>query len=198
MEKRLGSIVKTVEDVMDEDEDEDEDAIDVTRRDINMNQCDINITQSCDGMLNFKYSLAKQPPHQNLTIEQLTQKFSTLNFLPAFSSFLGRHLPGTTVTPSNRDRFDAYKQIHISLPSNGFLGDNILMDRVRTAPSIKASGRALEKAAHFDTAFVVEDLSLYKSEGGLLGLLLSFLINSFISHFFFLRRSSCCSSSIDF
>ena len=159
---------------MDEDEDEDEDAIDVTRRDINMNQCDINITQSCDGMLNFKYSLAKQPPHQNLTIEQLTQKFSTLNFLPVFSSFLGRHLPGTTVTPSNRDRFDAYKQIHISLPSNGFLGDNILMDRVRTAPSIKASGRALEKAAHFDTAFVVEDLSLYKSEGGLLGLLLSF------------------------
>ena len=32
-----------------------------------------------------------------------------------------------------------------------------------------ASGQALAKAAHFDTAFVAEGLALYKSEGGISG-----------------------------
>ena len=67
------------------------------------------------------------------------------------------------------DSFNAYKQIVLSLPSNRYLGERILMDRVRTAPSVNASGRALEKAAHFDTAFVAEDLALYKTEGGISG-----------------------------
>ena len=133
--------------------------------------------------MKFKYSLAKQPPHQNLTVEELTKNFGTLDFLPAFSSFLRRHLPGTTITPSHRDRFDGYKQIVIPLPSNRYLGDNILTDRVRTSPAVDARGHALAKAAHFDTAFMVEDLPLYKSEGGLSGVFFSF-INLFISDFF--------------
>jgi hypothetical protein len=166
VEDRLVNMVRTVEDnVMDEDED----VIDVTQCDINMNQRDINITHSHDDKLNFKYMLAKQPPHQNLTVEQLTHKFGSINFLPALSTFLRCHLPGTTITPSYRDRFDAYKQIIISLPSNRYLGEQILIDRVRTSPSVKASGRALAKATHFDTAFVAEDLSLYESQEGLSG-----------------------------
>ena len=71
--------------------------------------------------------------------------------------------------PSYHDRFDAYKQIVLSLPSNRYLGERILMDRVRTSPSVNPSGRALAKPAHFDTAFIVEDLPLYKTEGGLSG-----------------------------
>ena len=163
VEKRLASMVMTVEDDMN-DEDED-----VTQCDNNMNQRDINITESRDNKLNFKYSIAKQPPHQNLTVEQLTQKFGTVNFLTALSTFLRHHLPSTTITPTYRDRFDAYKQIVISLPTNRYLGEHIVMDRVRTTPSVKASGRAPAKASHFDTAFVVEDLPLYNSEGGLSG-----------------------------
>ena len=90
------------------------------------------------------------------------EKFSTTNFLPAFSTFLHNNLPGTTITPGYCDCFNAYKQIIISLPCNQYLGDCILMDRVRTLPSVNASEQALAKAAHFDTVFVVED----KSEGG--------------------------------
>jgi hypothetical protein len=186
------------DDVMDEEEDV---IIDVTRCD-NMNQrymnhCDINITSTRDHKSTFSYSLAKEPPHQNLTIEQLTQKFGTLNFLPAFSTFLRLHLPGTTITPTFRDRFNAYKQIVISLPTNRYLGERVLMDRVRTAPAVKASGRALAKAPHFDTAFVVEDLPLYKSEGGLSGVFF-FQTNIALNlTFFLLCRSSCCSNSIN-
>ena len=145
--------------MMDE-EDELEEVIDVTQR-------DDNITYSHES-----YTLAKRPPgppHQNLSVENLTQKFGAIDFLSAFSAFLRCNLPGTTITPSFRDCFDAYKQIVISLPSNRYLSEHILMDRVRTAPSVNASGRALAKAAHFDTVFVVEDLPLYKSEGGISG-----------------------------
>lgn len=163
LDKRIPSMIKTSEDnVMDEEED-------VIEHPMNLNQRDINITTSRDHKLNSRYSLAKQPPHKNLTVEKLTQKFGTTNFLPALSAFLRLHFPRTTLTPNYRDRFDAYKQIVLSLPSNRYLGERILMDRVRTAPSVNASGRALEKAAHFDTAFVAEDLALYKTEGGISG-----------------------------
>ena len=139
------------------------------------------------------YSLAKRPLHQNLTVEKLTQKFGTINLLSTLSTFLRNNLPGSTIMPSNSDRFDAYKQIVIALPSNQYLGEHILMDRVRTSPSVNASGRALEKAAHFDTAFVVEDLHLYKSEGGMSGILFCFQIyfkSDFILHCRSSRRSS--------
>jgi hypothetical protein len=165
VEKRLPSMIRTSKSEDSSTMDEEEEVIDP----INVNQCDINITHSHDNHDNIRYSLAKQPPHQNLTVEKLTQDFGTINFLPALSTFLRRHLPGTTITPSYRDRFDTYKQIVISLPSNRYLSERILMERVRTAPSIKASGQTLGKAAHFDTAFIVEDLNLYQSEGGISG-----------------------------
>jgi len=74
--------------------------------------------------------------------------------------------------PSNHDRFEVYKQIVISLTTNQYLGERIIMDRVRTSPSVNASGQALSKAAHFDTAFIVEDLGLglYNLEGGISGI----------------------------
>ena len=49
------------------------------------------------------------------------------------------------------------------------------MVRVQTAPSVGSKGQALGKAAHFNTVFVVEDLPLYKSEGGLSGEFFFFL-----------------------
>jgi hypothetical protein len=164
VEKRLLGLIRTSEDKTIDEEDEVEvevDPIDVTQR-------DINITDSRDTNLNM-YSLANRPPHQNLTVEKITEKFGATNFIPAFTNFLRRNLPGITITPTFRDRFDAYKQVVISLPSNRYLGERVFMDRVRTAPSVNASGRALAKVAHFDTAFVVEDLPLYNSEGGLSG-----------------------------
>ena len=172
VDKRMASMIRSSEDeVMDEDEVQ----VDVTHGDnmnqryININHCDINVTSTTRDVKLNSYSLAKQPPHPNLTVEKLTQKFGATNFLPALSAFLRQNLPGTTITPSYHDRFDAYKQIVLSLPSNRYLGERILMDRVRTSPSVNPSGRALAKPAHFDTAFIVEDLPLYKTEGGLSG-----------------------------
>ena len=154
---------------MEEEEDVQVEHVDVTQRDINITHSHISDTRDKLN-LNVRYSLAKSPPHQNLMVEKLTEKFGTTNFLPALSTFLRSTLPGTTITPSNRDRFEVYKQIVISLTTNQYLGERIVMDRVRTSPSVNASGRALSKAAHFDTAFIVEDLGLYNLEGGISGI----------------------------
>lgn len=164
VEKRLRKMMRTHwdDDKMHHDSGEDEDELQ-HQRDINI------ITCSQDSDKQVRYSLAKRPPLQNLTVEKITRLFGTTNFLPALSTFLRRNM-GTTITPSLRDHFDVYRQILISLPNNRYLGEHALVDKVRTAPSVNASGRASEKAAHFDTAFVVEDLSLYKSEGGLSGM----------------------------
>ena len=167
-EKRLGEIIKASEiNPMDEDEDVQVELIDATQRDIN-----ITLSQHNDDTrdkLNLSYSLAKSPRFQNLTVEKLKEKFGTTNFLTVLSAFLHLYLPGTTITPNNHGCFNAYKQIVISLPSNRYLGEHMVMDRIRTSPSVDASGRALLKAPHFDMAFFVEDLPLYKSDGGISG-----------------------------
>jgi len=200
VEKRLENMIKASDpNTLDDPayDEEEVEPIDVTQR-------DINITHSQDNSdtrdrLNLRYSLAKSPPYQNLPVDKLTEKFGTTNFLPALSTFLRHNLPGTTITPSNCDCFDAYKQIVISLPSNRYLGDRTnVMDRVRTSPSVPASGRALPRHGHFDTAFVVEDLALYKSEGGLSGIYIFFSLIIYLNPFFFVFcRSSRRSDSIN-
>ena len=102
VEKRLLSMIQMSEDsMMEEEEDVQVQLIDP----INVTQCDINITDSHDKNLNKfnnnTYSLAKQPPHPNLTIEKLTQKFGTMNFLPALSRFLHQNLLGMTIMPTH-------------------------------------------------------------------------------------------------
>jgi hypothetical protein len=197
--KRLESLMKTTDvSMMDEDEEDAQvelEHVEVTQRDINITHDD---TRDMLNLNNFRYSLAKTPPHHNLTVEKLSEKFGTSYFLTSLSSFLRRNLPGTTITPTTCDRFDAYKQIIISLPANQYQCERVVVDRVRTSPSVKASGRALAKAAHFDTAFVAEDLSLYKSQGGLSGEFF-FLSNiGLILTFFFLCRPSRCSNPFNF
>ena len=173
--KRLEGLMKTTDVSTDStmDEDEEDAQVELELEHVEVTQRDINITHDDPrdklNLNNFMYSLAKSPPHHNLTVESLSEKFGTSYFLTSLSSFLRRNLPGTTITPTTCDRFDAYKQIIISLPANQYQCERVVVDRIRTSPSVKASGRALAKAAHFDTAFVAEDLSLYESQGGLSG-----------------------------
>ena len=178
MEKRVERLIIASEDNMDDEEVEENvkvevehDQVRVTNRDFNITHGDTRAKLLNLNLNNIKYSVAKSPPHKNQTVDKLTEKFGTSQFLPALSSFLRQNFPGTTINPSNRDCFDAYKQLVISLPSNDYLGEGsiLMVDRVRTSPSANVSGQALAKGSHFDTAFVVEDLPLYKKEGGLSG-----------------------------
>ena len=194
VENRLESLIKAGEvKAMDEDE-ADNDEVENEQVQLDVTQRDINITQSHARALSnlnlpnnpIPYSIAKTPPHKNLTVEKLKEKFSTSNFLPALSSFLRHVFPGSTITPSHRDRFDAYKQIIISFPRSDYLGEGSwIMERVRTSRFVNASGRSLAKPSHFDTAFVVEDLALHKVEGGLSGIFFFQLVYTIILTYVF-------------
>ena len=86
----LSMLRKREESMMDEEELEEDviEHIDVTNINITWSdtQHDINITHN---NLNTNYSLAKWPPHHNLTIEKLMKKFGTTIFLPAFLCHTG-------------------------------------------------------------------------------------------------------------
>ena len=81
-------------------------------------------------------------------------------------------------------------------PRNEYLGEgSLVMDRVRTSTFVNASGRALAKASHFDTAFIVEDIPLHKLEGELSGIFLCSTIVTYSDFLFSNSRAWCRSSS---
>ena len=195
VEKRLEMLMKAGEvNVINEEEEDVEVEHDQVQLDVT--QCDFNITQprgEARALSNLNlthiplaYSFAKSPPHKNLSVEKLTEKFGTTKFLPALTSFLCHILLDNTITPSHCDCFDAYKQIIISFPRSEYLGKgSLVMDRVRTSTFVNASGRTLMKASHFDTAFVMEDLPLHKLEDGLSGMFLGFILQYQVNLIFF-------------
>ena len=74
-----------------------------------------------------------------------------------------------TFVTSIHDWFDIYKQLVIKSPHNSYLSEHRWTDKVQTLPFVKANGRTPQKPAHFDTALIIEDSQIYKSEGGIAG-----------------------------
>lgn len=138
------------------------------------NQCNVTTTTNkADSDVN--YFLTKCPPFQNITVNIIHLKFGAIDFISALSTFL-RNTFQTTVLPSIHDRFDVYKQLGINLPQNPYLSKHKQMDQIHTSPYVKVNGRSPEKPTHFDTAIVIEDPQLYKSDG------LGGLAGEFLSH----------------
>ena len=49
------------------------------------------------------YSLAKQPPYHNITVNNIFCKFSAIDFTSALSTFICHNFPGTAILPSIYD-----------------------------------------------------------------------------------------------
>jgi hypothetical protein len=162
IEDRLGTDCAVV---TEEDEEDGDDLGD----DIDEHHGNNKATNKQDSKSELNYSLAKRPPYQNLTVDKILLKFGTIDFISVLSTFLHHHFPGTTVLPSIYDRFNIYKQLVIKLPHNPYLSEHKRTDRIRTSPFVNANGRSPEKPGHFDTALVIEDLQLYKLDGGIAG-----------------------------
>ena len=126
------------------------------------NECSVTMTTD------INFFLAKCPPFQNTTVNIIQFKFGAIDFISALSTFLHNTF-WTTIPPSIHDQFDVYKQLGINLPQNPYLSEHKQTDRIHTLPSVKANGRSPEIPAHFDTAIIIENPQLYKSDGGLAG-----------------------------
>ena len=165
IEDRLGVVAEENEEseVVAADDDVDvEDVID------DQNRLNIN-TSTNHSKRRLNYCLAKRPPYQNTTVDKIVLDFGATDFISALSTFLRQNFQGTTIIPSIHDQFDLYKQLVITSPHNTYLSEHRRTDRVRTLPFVKANGRTPQRPAHFDTALIIEDLQLYKSDGGIAG-----------------------------
>ncbi|KAF8879805.1 hypothetical protein BD779DRAFT_1550612 [Infundibulicybe gibba] len=121
------------------------------------------------SMTRASYHVAKTPPLRGVTISHLIANFAATSFIPALTSFLQQQ-QSHPLLPNMSDRFDLYKQIIITLPSNTFLGSQIMTDRIRTSPAVPPRGRKAGLPGVFDTALIVDDPIEYRSRGGLAGL----------------------------
>lgn len=170
IENRLPVGVIEADKFEDDDEDVADDLDDVqVVDDQNRRHGTGKVTTNNGKLMDLNYSLAKRPPFQNITVDNIRLKFGAIDFISALSTFLQHTFPETTVLPSIHDRFDVYKQLMIKLPHNPYLSEHKRTDRIRTSPFVKANGRSPERPPHFDTALIIEDYQLYKSDGGIAG-----------------------------
>ncbi|KAF7368263.1 hypothetical protein MVEN_00147200 [Mycena venus] len=102
------------------------------------------------------YHVAKDPPMKNLSLTDPETQFGAVDFLPAFMTFLSARSPKLYIKPSQYDRYDAFKQITITLP-----GSAKRTNRIRATPMKPSSGQKPAVPSRFDTALIVEDPSQY-------------------------------------
>ena len=146
-----------------------DDEVDVI--DDQQHQQQLNVSTNKEFKQNLNYFLAMWPPYPQTTVNKIVLNFGAIDFDSALSTFLHRNFPGTTIIPSIHDQFDIYRQLVIKLPHNPYVSDleHTQKDRLWTSPFVKANGRTPERPAHFNTALVIEDFQLYKSDGGIAG-----------------------------
>ncbi|GBE80280.1 hypothetical protein SCP_0214990 [Sparassis crispa] len=105
------------------------------------------------------HKLAKTCPKPRMSVEHLQNAHGAVDFLPALTSFLQKHLPHNTIKPAAQDRFNVYNQVVVQMPFNPHISDKHSRMRIRAVPSIPPSstGRKPGSPSHFDMALVCTD-----------------------------------------
>lgn len=115
------------------------------------------------------WQIAKRPPFVNLSLRDIETNHSAHEFLSSFSSFIRKFI-SRAPTPSKYDRFNAYKQLIVTLPFNRYLNPTrINKERIRAIPTRPAQGRRTSTPSRFDTVFVIEDPATYQPSSSLHG-----------------------------
>jgi hypothetical protein len=131
---------------------------------------DLSDTNATDSPTAVTYHLAKKSPLPRVTVSKLESDYGAVDFIPALTAYLKIVIPSRSfISPSHADRFDVFKQIVVDQPPNYFLGDERHRDRIRATPAVPARGRKAAVAAHFDPAFIKEDVSGSASQWFLAG-----------------------------
>lgn len=117
------------------------------------------------------YRVAKGFPHQNYSVRRLTEEFHTVDFIPAFQSYLSQHRPHSNLRASPHDRFNVYNNVALLLPNTRHTSMLKRFEKVRAAPAKPSkNSRKASKYAVADTVLVIEDREKLRSLGGLNGL----------------------------
>jgi hypothetical protein len=100
--------------------------------------------------------LVKTPPHPRQSVQHLETIHGTINFLPAFKSFLQKHFPHNRIMPGYQDHFDVFQQLVIILPPDPHVSESPKRLRVRAMPEVlpSPSGQKPGSPARFDMALI--------------------------------------------
>ncbi|KAJ7779638.1 Zn-finger domain-containing protein [Mycena metata] len=115
------------------------------------------------------YSIAKSPPFPDVTVAQFETIYGAVDFIPAFTSFIQKYFPRSSIIPNRHDRFPVYKQLSLQMARNRYISGKVRTRRIRTTPAIRAKGCSPGSPAHFDTALIIEDPSSYRPSAGVEG-----------------------------
>jgi hypothetical protein len=116
------------------------------------------------------YRLRKRCPFPKTPVSRLVSAFGAQDFVHAFQAFLNKHMPNTRISASIHDRFDVYKSVVVLLPSSPHVSEKKRLNKLRACCSIPSrSVRKPDTPAHFDTALIVQNHTLYREMGGLHG-----------------------------
>ncbi|KAJ7443741.1 hypothetical protein B0H11DRAFT_2343747 [Mycena galericulata] len=158
-----------------DDESDDDEGPPSTRR-----ETEVTVQLPPSKLPAIAYSFAKTASFPDVTVTQLETIHSAVDFIPAFSQFVHKYFPHSSITPNRHDRFAVYKQLSLRMARNRYIADKVRTCRIRATPATLAKGRASGVAAHFDTALVVEDPHQYSPSSGVEGLRVA--VSSSLSH----------------
>ncbi|KAG2099222.1 uncharacterized protein F5147DRAFT_640620 [Suillus discolor] len=108
--------------------------------------------------------LAKTSPHPQPSIQHLETMHGAVDFLPAFKSFLRKHVPHNHIVPGYQDRFDVFRQAIIIIPPNPRVSELLKRLRVRATPEVlpSPSGWKPGSPARFDMALLTDGVRASK------------------------------------
>ncbi|KAG0696903.1 hypothetical protein DFH29DRAFT_812529 [Suillus ampliporus] len=104
--------------------------------------------------------LAQTAPHPRRSVQHLETMHGAVDFLPALTLFLQKHLPHNhSIVPGPQDRFDTFRQVVVILPPDPRVSELPKCLRVRATPEVlpSSSGRKPGSPNRFDMALVSSD-----------------------------------------
>ncbi|KAG2137633.1 uncharacterized protein EDB93DRAFT_1322465 [Suillus bovinus] len=99
-------------------------------------------------------------PHPRRSVQHLETMHGAVDFLPALTLFLQKHLPHNhSIVPGPQDRFDTFRQVVVILPPDPRVSELPKCLRVRATPEVlpSSSGRKPGSPNRFDMALVSSD-----------------------------------------
>jgi hypothetical protein len=155
-----------------EDEDEAESAevnadrdMEVERVNIDSTADQVTVTKSSE----LSYRIAKTPTFPSVPLHRLEQEYGASQFLPALKFFLQENLPTRTLEPNEYDRYSVYNVVYVTLPPRLHISDHKRQKTIHATAGYSNGPRKPPSPAQFDTVLLIEDLDLYRAEGGLSG-----------------------------
>ncbi|GJJ13729.1 hypothetical protein Clacol_007985 [Clathrus columnatus] len=122
---------------------------------------EMNTTQlaeiSLTSLTTTSIYLPQRPSNFRVRVSTLQTDYGAVDFLPALTRFLQKHLPHIKTKPNENDVFNVYKRIRLAYPALQGFGNSRESDTICASPTQLPSQAGKSRTpAYFDTAIISE------------------------------------------